>query len=183
VVIVEGLIEITNTTADGEDRIIGLFGPGEIIGLSAILKRMSFPANAVVSSKNARVIKLFIRSLEPGLSEEQKHEFQNWLKEMLLIHEQILRDKIMILGAGRLHSKLLELFEHLNSRFGKKATGKDLLIPVPITKTQIAKMIEARVETVIRTLNKWEKRGFFLSDDKGLLIKDIEKLKSMAEVL
>ena len=182
ILILSGLVEVSNTTKDGDERIIGIFGPGEMIGLSAILKQSAYPADAVVSSKHARVMKLFIRGIDQSLPESERRSIHIWLREMLLIHEQILRDKIMILGAGRLHTKLIELFEHLRLRFANQEPENTFFIPVPVTKTQIAKMIEARVETVIRTLNKWEKAKYIVLNETGIQINGLNKVKSLEEV-
>lgn len=182
ILILSGLIEISITTQNGEERIIGLFGPGEMIGLSAILKQTAYPADAIISSKHARILKLYIRGIDQQLPENERREIHVWLREMLLIHEQILRDKIMILGAGRLHTKLIELFEHLRIRFAANEPPSTFFIPVAVTKTQISKMIEARVETVIRTLNKWEKAKYIQFSDEGIQIRNLENLKTMEAV-
>jgi CRP-like cAMP-binding protein len=185
VFIIEGLVEIINTNQEGEDCILGIFGPGEIVGLSAILNSMPFPASARVSCNGCRVLKMYIRSADVDLEGEQRKNILLWQREMLLLHEQILRDKIRILGAGRLHLRLIELFEHLLLRFAtrQEQNTKKSFIPVPITKTQIAKIIGARVETVIRVLNKWEKAGFLTMNDKGISISHLNQLRQLNKVL
>ena len=182
--IVDGLIEISNPNLSGDDHIFGIFGPGDIIGLSAILKRSPYPASAIVGSKHCSVIKLFIRSIEHDLAESDRANMHAWQRERLLSHEQILREKIMILSAGSLHTRLIEFFEHLRLRFSKNQIerAQSIHIPLSLTKTQIAKVIEARVETVIRILNRWEKAGYIKFDSGSISISKIEKLKNLKEV-
>lgn len=183
VLILRGLVEITSISQSGDARIIGVFGPGEIIGLSAILKQITFPANALLASREGEVIQFYIRGLAQLLEDETKRELQSWTREMLLLHEQILRDKIMILGAGRINIKIIELIQHFKVRFAPSTPANSFLIPIPITKTQIAKMVEARTETVIRMLNVWEKAGFLKMNESGFAIERFDELKKQEGVL
>lgn len=184
VLILEGMVEINSAISNGEERIIGIFGPGEIVGISALLRGRTFPANAIVSSKTARVFKLYIRGVDQddSLDKTQQMEIQSWLREMLLAHEQILRDKIMITGAGDIHQKLVVLFDQLRLRFSYRSDDDNFLIEAPMTKTQIAKMIEARVETVIRTLNKWEKANHLKMTEHGPQLSNFTILKKLDRV-
>lgn len=176
-VVTSGVFEIGNSNQSGEEKIISLFGRGELIGLSATLRKRPFPANAVAASKNSEIIQLFHSSETLEVPEKVHHEIAKWQKEMLLDHERILLDKLEILSSGDLHSKIIKLFENLRTRFSKDKSGNRFLIPLPITKTQIAKLIETRIETVIRTLNKWEKAGFLEMNGVGITLYNFEKLK------
>lgn len=179
--ILSGTVDIFTHSRSGDEKIISLFGPGEFLGLSAMLKHVNYPANALISSKKAQIVKFYIRSMEQDADLKDKREVQTWLREMLLRHEQILRDKISILSAGRLNTKLIELFEHLNARFSETRIKDEFHIPLQLTKTQIAKMIEARVETVIRTLNKWEKSGYFEMNSHGIILRKLNDLKAQED--
>ncbi len=178
--VVEGLVEIVNENKSGNELIMGIFGPGDMIGLSAILKKTQYPASAIVSSKNSKILKFFIRSIDRDLAGQDWENMLNWQRERLLIHEQILRDKIMILGAGDLSARIIELFDNLQMRFSKSqdVNPNKIIIPISITKTQIAKIIEARVETVIRILNKWEKADYLKMGDQSVILNNFERLRS-----
>lgn len=183
--IIEGLVEIISENRSGEEDIVGLFGPSDIVGLSAIMRKINYPATAIVASKTGQVLKFYIRSVEAKLSGRNKENMLTWQKEMLLKHEQILRDKISVLSAGRLHLRLVELLQHLALRFSSDGAGRSLKrisIPIHISKTQIAKLVGARVETVIRTLRKWEKAGYFEITDKGISIISLEKLRDLDDL-
>lgn len=177
--IFEGLIEIVNINEQAEQRIVGIFGPGDIVGLSAILKRSVFPASAVIASKTCRIMKFYIRSANHDLDSNQRDNMSTWQREMLLHHEQILRDKIVMLGAGRLQTRLIAFFDHMRLRFSKDLDPKaqKVFIPIALTKTQIAKVVEARVETVIRELNKWEKAGYLTMGDDGVTLERLDRLR------
>jgi CRP-like cAMP-binding protein len=176
--ILEGMIEIVNTNKNGEERIIGIFGPGDIIGLSAILNKINYPAFALIASKTCKVLKHYIRSSDQELDNNNYENMLSWQRKKLFLHEEILREKIFVLGAGQVHQRLIELFEHLINRFSKiDISSKNILIPISLTKTQIAKIVEARVETVIRTLSKWEKLGHISINSENICITNLEILR------
>lgn len=179
--ITEGLVEIVDLNSKGDERIISVFGPGEIIGLSAIIRRVNFPASAKVASPQCKVIKFFIRSMDSDLTSLDKANMTLWQRERLLAHEQILRDKIEILGAGSLSKRVVELFFQLKMRFEREQDSKSLktIIPIPISKSQIARLVEARVESIIRLLNSWEKAGYVVFDKKRVVINNLEKLRDL----
>ncbi len=176
-VVVDGVVDITSTNQEGEERIIGLFARGDMIGISALIRHGAFPASARVSSPTCRVLLLFIRSLESSLQDSIQREINSWLRECLLRHEQILRDKLAILGAGAVHIRLLDLFEHFRQRFSPHQKSDQFSIPIPISKTQIGKLIEVRAETAIRTLNKWEKAGYLQIDKRGFHLRNQTELR------
>jgi CRP-like cAMP-binding protein len=172
------MIEIVNTNKNGEERIIGIFGPGDIIGLSAILNKINYPAFALIASKTCKVLKHYIRSSDQELDNNNYENMLSWQRKKLFLHEEILREKIFVLGAGQVHQRLIELFEHLINRFSKiDISSKNILIPISLTKTQIAKIVEARVETVIRTLSKWEKLGHISINSENICITNLEILR------
>src|SRR4051812_22369028 len=58
VVIQRGLIQIERRTASGEPAILGVFGPRESIGDAAVLGGTAYPADAIVASEHARVLRV-----------------------------------------------------------------------------------------------------------------------------
>ena len=179
VLIVSGLVEVTSCNEEGDESVFGIFGPQDLVGIAAVLRKSEYSATAVVASKECRLYKLRISTLPLKLSDAQRDNFLKWECEMLLLHEQILRGKIAILGAGRLHSRLVEMFTQLGARFGDKqsSTHGQLVIPIPLTKTLIAKVVEARVESVIRMLKKWEKAGYLKMDRDEAVVVQLDRLQ------
>lgn len=175
--VTKGIVEISKISPQGNETVFGIFGPGDLIGVSAVLKKSSFPANAVSVTKDTEVVKFYIHSINQNLEKELKLELLTWLKESILVHEQILREKIEILSSGKLDTRIPHLFTHLLLRFGIEKNSKQKnFIPFPISKTQIARLIEVRVETIIRYLGKCKKEGSIIMGRDGILIPDLKNL-------
>lgn len=166
-VIVQGLVEICDINPNGALRTFGIFGPGDVIGLSALIKDCAYPASAIAATPLCQVYRVHFPTVN-SLSENLSPRLNSWIQNALLRHEDILRDKLKLLGTDPLQSRLLAFFEHMHRRFAifsddtqgaQSPSPNHMIIPHVLTKTQIARIVEARVETVIRTLNRWEKTG------------------------
>ncbi len=96
---------------------------------------------------------------------------------MFLLHEQILRDKIDILTADTIEYRIFEFLLHLRRRFGVTDGRTKFTIPLAISKTQISKIIDARPETVFRTLTEWQKRGFVDWLPEKIIVHGFEQLE------
>lgn len=174
--ILDGVIEIVAADKNGKKRMINLFGSGDIIGLPAAMKRCGYPASSHVASKSCSVIKLNITELETSIDEHERLNLLQWQNAMIFRHEQVLQEKISILSAGRLEDRLIAMFRHLGERFPctTHQAEDSIFIPLPLSKTQIAKVIEARGETVTRMLNKWEKTGNLEMRNDGVILRNIQ---------
>lgn len=174
-----GMAEIIQRNKKGEENIQGIFGPGEIIGLPHTLRNMPYGEEAIAVSKSCEALQISLAPLKNDIGGSDLLNFLMWKNKQLLMHEQILRNKLLVLGAGSLHDRIIELLEQLILRFSKENIERceNFHIPVCLSKTQVAKMIEARVETVIRTLRKWEEAGFLKLTPEGVFLKKWSKLK------
>lgn len=181
-ILISGAIEINRVSARGKETCMGIFGPTNAVGISAVLKKAQYPATARSVAKDTEVLKIYLRPILQNSKHSAYEEITLWLRELLLSHEHILRDKIDLLSAGRVEQRVLELFRQLSNRFGERRGRSGYFIPLSISKTQIARFVEVRVETIIRLLRLWTKQGFVMFEKKGILICDLEKLESECEV-
>ena len=180
-IIVSGLIEISRYTSSDEEMTMGVFGPSDVIGISAVMKKIAYPGSAKSLVKDSEVIKLYLRPLLQNKS-TQTEELQTWVREMVLHHEQVLRDKIDILNAGSVENRVFELINHLIRRFGRQESHLKHFIPIRLTRTQVGKLIDARVETIIRLISRWQRQKLIKWSQDGILIENLSLLeKSLAK--
>ena len=175
--IVQGFFEIDRLSPSGSETCMGVFGPCDVIGISAVLKKSHYPASSKPFSKNAEILKMYLRPLIQNKNQPMAHEISEWLREMLLAHEQILRDKVDILTANRVDQKVFELLSQLQRRFGSQKIRGESVISIPTSKTQISRLVEARVETVIRLLSDWKKSKLVSFDQVGIHVHDWDELE------
>lgn len=177
-IIVTGLVEGSRTTAtkNPNETTLAIFGPGDVIGLPAVIRKTTYPGNARAFSKSIEVIKFFMR---PILQSDAHGitDIHAWIRQMLLVHDQLLLDKIDILNAGSADSRIYVLLNQLLRRFGNTdALGKSF-IPLRFTRAECGRMIGIRVETVIRIIGAWQKKKLLQWSSKGILIECMDDLE------
>lgn len=173
-----GFVEIAQFNKQGEENIQGFCGPGEIIGLPYLLCRSQYEDEATTISKTSQVLLLHLSAAKLEIIGHDKINFLEWQSAQLLKTKQFLREKIHILSAGDLNQRIIELFERLIEKFSTQSRdNSDFFIPFSITKTQMAKIVGARTETVIRILRKWELAGYLELSANGVSLKKWKKLK------
>lgn len=171
-----GLVEVSRFSSREEEMAMGVFGPSDAIGISAVMKKMAYPGSARVIAPGSELIKLYIR---PILQQRDSivTEIQTWIREMMLLHEQVPRDKIDILNAGSVESRVFELFIHLIRRFGKHESHLRHFIPIYLTRAQVGKLTDVRVETIIRLISQWRKQNLVHWTKEGILIENLPLLE------
>jgi CRP-like cAMP-binding protein len=181
-VVASGLIEVIRHTRRSEETCVGVFGPSDVLGISAVLNKTSYPGTARTVSRKAEIFKIGLPALlnqkGPAFS-----EIQNWTLEMLLRHEKLLTEKIDILAAGKIDNRVFELVVHLVRRFGKKESGDRIRIPMGLTRAQVGKIVDARTETVIRLINRWRADELIDWNQDRIVIPHFKKFETQYDQL
>jgi CRP-like cAMP-binding protein len=157
-VIRRGIVAIRRLTAAGDTIVLGLFGPRDVIGLSAVLARAPFPAEAVAL---APVGVRWIPAAPLVAALSSSPPMREAVDRALLAHTDALRDKIDIVSAGTVPRRLAALFLHLARRFGVPSATGAVTIEIGLTREQIGQLVSARTETVVRVLGRWQRAGWF----------------------
>jgi CRP/FNR family transcriptional regulator len=165
----EGLVQIVRTGASGELSMIGMFGPGDTIGLTAALEGGLYPADAVVISSRAEIVRVSATEVRAALATDPALAAS--LQRALLEHTKIVLTKVSVVSAGSVAARLATLFEHLADRFGTKdSAGGMTRVDIVLTRATVAAFVDARVETVIRALSEWRSADVFRTTDRGFEI-------------
>jgi len=176
--LVRGLVDVTRLTATGEEVGLALFGPRELPGLFAIMEGKAFPASARILSADAQVLRIERSALLRA--SEQDPSVARALSDVLGHHAKILREKVDVLTAGDVPQRLATLFLVLEQRFGDEGDDGSMTVPLTLTRRVLARLVGARVETVIRVLSKWEKESFVTTTEDGFSIKSSARLRREA---
>ena len=177
-IILEGLVEMSVVSSGGTDHILGLFGTGDVVGIPAIVAEGPYPASAKASNGAVKVLQVYSTRMAPKITHHSG--FQYALKNALVLHDRILRDKIDVLCAGRIEQRLALLFFRLARRFGSIHQGS-CRIPFHFSRNQISKMVDARLETVIRMMSRLEKSGLLKRTAEGFVVPCCLKFEELME--
>jgi CRP-like cAMP-binding protein len=176
-VIASGLIRISRTASDGTETIVALFGPRESIGDVAVLGEKPYPADAVVLTESAEVMRI-----EAALfrSTAAKHpDLLSAVNTSLTQHALALHQKIHIMSAGKVEKRLSTLLLHLAERFGDQLEDGTTFVPLRLSRTECARMIGTTVETTSRTFSRFLEAGLADTTAEGFALRDLDALREL----
>ena len=173
-VIRSGAIKTYLICEDGEEQIIGFYGPGETIGFGAIANgqyrcnataldtssicKVSFEAVSRLCDRSPATLRELIR----GISAETVR-----LAEMLLLGRKT--------ADQRVASFLLSQSGHQHER-GYSATA----LTLSMSRTDIGRYLGLTVETVSRVLTRFQAQGALTKDRQQIRIRNLKTLRRIA---
>jgi len=178
-VIATGVVQIRQMTPTGDGIVVGLFRAGEAIGLSAALEHGIFPADALAIGGQVEVLWLRADVLDAALLGSVAIGLA--VNRALLQHTAALRAKIDIVSAGTVPRRLAALISYLIERFGHPAGADTIAVGVNLNREEIAELVSARAETVIRILSRWQKAGWLTTRHEGFEIRRADMLQRILE--
>ncbi len=173
-VIRAGAIKTYLISEDGDEQIIGFYGPGETIGFDAIVDgryqcnaaaldtsnvcNVSFEAVSILCERSPKLM----RELMKGISGEARR-----LASMLLLGKKSADQRLALF--------LLSQSDY-QRRQGYSATA----LALSMTRGDIGKYLGLTIETVSRVLGRFEAQGLVAKDRKQICIRDLKALRRVA---
>lgn len=176
-IIASGLVKIAQSTADGGETILALFGPRESIGDMALVGRRPYPASAIVASDATEVIRVDAAVVHAAMTSHPS--LVAALNASLVGHSQALHEKIRIMTAGAVPKRLATLLLSLAKRFGDDGDDGSTVIPLLLSRSECARLVGATVETTIRTFTRWERDGLVETTQGGFALHDPAALEQI----
>lgn len=176
-VIVNGLMKVVRRAADGTEAIVGIFGPRESIGDTAALELGRYPADALAASDTAEVLRVDAGPVLAAMA--VKPEIGEAITRALLEHTRALQQKIEIMSAGSVPKRLATLLLYLAEKFGDEMGDGSTLVPVALSRSELARLVSATVETTIRTVSRWQKAHWLETNADGFVIRDLDRLREI----
>jgi CRP-like cAMP-binding protein len=167
-IIVSGLVKICRPRREGPSAIVGLFGPRESVGDVAVVSRESYPADAIAASDHVELLCIEKTSVLSVM--DRDFSMMRAVNRSLVEHSHALHEKIRIMTAGSVDRRLQALLDHLAERFGDEQEDGTLVVPIVLSRTELACLVGATVETTIRVLSRWQKAGLLSTTSEGFVI-------------
>ena len=172
-----GRVKILRQSRDGKEIVLEILGPGEPFGGVAALEGRAYPASAQ-ALETSTVVRI---PPEPVLAIAQRHP--TIVHEMALMLGRRLRaahDSVKTLASdpveARLAARLIRLAESEGAR-----DQRGLVLPFRLTRQTLADMTGTTVETTIRVVSRWLKKGILSEEDGRLIVPSVEVLRELAE--
>lgn len=172
-----GLLKVVRTASDGRESIIGLFGPGDSLGDTAVLAAGAYPADAIAASRRAIIWQSPAAPILAAASHNA--DWASALRQPLLRHSEILMQKIEVASAGAVPHRLAILLLGLAARFGAAEGAARARLPLRLSRGELAALVGARTETTIRILRQWERAGAVAQGAEGWRL-DLARLRILA---
>lgn len=173
--VLDGRVKIMKATG-ARDIILEILGAGEPVGAVAAFERRAFPATAV--------------TMEPStlLSVPEREFFQlletrpEMTRQLLggLTMRMMMLNKRMADMTGAVEARAARLFLTLAERMGTRR-GDATIIPLPLSRQELADLLGTTLETAIRLMSRWQKEQVVLTERDGFVVPDPEMLRSVAE--
>lgn len=171
-----GTFKLCQKTDDGEDNIIGLRFPGELIGEDALyLKSYNYTAVAIGDSSVCKVSVEQMTSCGQLVPEVQ----QNLIE--LLSRQSYVRQRNFQAYIGKksadslLAAFLLNIIER-NAAY----TGSNDSIELPLSRNDVANFLGLRRETLSRVFSKFQKDQLIKVEGKNIQLIEIKELSRLA---
>ncbi len=174
-VISSGLIKIVQR---GSGAIVALLGPHETFGEIAIVGEIPYTADAIAATRHVELLCLDAQSVRTAM--DTRPPFARAIERTLVAHGRSLQDKIQIMSAGSVERRLAALIRHLLARFGDELEDGSEIVPVTLSRAELASLVGATIETTIRTMSRWHKEGLVSTLPEGFVVHDMARLLELA---
>ena len=176
-VLVSGRVKMSRRLASGRNVILSLFGPGDLFGAVTALGGGTADADIVALGRAA--------CLEVGREElfELFAGRPDLIAEVLPVLTRRLaecRNCIVELTCYRVETRLARIFLGLAESEGTPGEHGGLLVPLDLSRQEIADLSGTTLETAIRVMSRWGKEGIVETRDDDFLVRDPSALREIA---
>lgn len=169
---------VRSLAANGRNVVLSLFGPGDLFGVVGAVG--TEPCNAsVVALEDGFCLEIVWDDLAALF--ESRPELIRELLPALTRHLAECGNCIVEATCFRVEKRLARLLLKLADTIGRK-TANGILVPVQLSRQEMADMTGTRIETCIRIMSRWSKGGILASNHQGLLIRKRDELETAAGI-
>ncbi|MFY8111799.1 Crp/Fnr family transcriptional regulator [Flavobacterium sp.] len=171
----EGFCKLSKLSTNGKDQIVKLVKAGELLGQRSMVS--DEPANlSAVALEDMEVC--FIPKSEILNFFNENNQFSLGMMKSICgdLKESDLH--VVSMAQKTVKNRLAETLIYLQDTFGKNA---DNTLKIQLSREELAGMIGTATESCIRILSEFNKSGLIELVGKKIAIKDLNKLKKVAE--
>jgi CRP/FNR family transcriptional regulator, nitrogen oxide reductase regulator len=173
----EGGVRLTETTTDGQNVQLKLYGVGELFGLLALSGSYPYPAG--IQSVGRSTIFGFEAEAARALM-LQHPSLALLMVDLLVAHVHQSHARIRQFAAERIERRLARAVLHYADKFGSTTDGF-VAINVPLGQKDLAEFVGTTTETVNRLLKLWEERGYLRTGRQRIDLLDRLAVLTLAE--
>ncbi len=177
-VISKGLVKLMRRSPSGQAMLCACLGAPQSVGDAVLVRGLPYPADAVVATPHASVIvvprELFLSAMQAC------PQIATAMCENLRVKLSALHDKIDVLSAGSVEARLATILLKLSDQYGDDLEDGTHLLPVALSRRELAEWVSTSLETVVRIMKRWERAGAVETTPHGFLIRSFDELRAAA---
>lgn len=171
----DGICKLTKLSPNGKDHIVKLIKKGELVGQRSMIS--DEPVNlTAVALEDMQVC--FIPKAEIMGFFDKNNQFSMNVMKTICGDLKEADDHMVNMAQKTVKERLAETLLYLLDTFGK---NDDNTLKVQLSRDELASMIGTATESCIRLLSEFNKLGLIELSGKKIILKDINKLKKIAD--
>ena len=170
-----GVCKLSKLSANGKDQIVKLVKPGELLGQRSMIS--DEPTNLSAVALEDMEVCFIPRSEVLGLFDKNNQFSMNLMKTICGDLKES-DDHMVSMSQKTVKERLAETLVYLQETFGKNTDGS---LRIQLSREELAGMIGTATESCIRLLSDFNKLGLIELTGKKIVVKDINKLKRIAD--
>jgi CRP-like cAMP-binding protein len=171
----DGICKLTKLSANGKDHIVKLVTKGELLGQRSMIS--DEPVNLSAVALEDMQVCFIPKSDVMGYFDKNNQFSMNVMKTICGDLKEA-DDHMVNLAQKTVKERLAETLLYLHNTFGE---NEDKSLKVQLSRDELASMIGTATESCIRLLSDFKKLGLLELTGKKIVLKDINKLKKLAE--
>lgn len=170
-----GVCKLSKLSSNGKDQIVKLVKAGELLGQRSMIS--DEPANlSAVALEDMEVC--YIPKSEVMNMFDHNNQFSLNIMKTVCGDLKETSDHMVSISQKTVKERLAETLIYLEETFGKNADGS---LHIQLSREELAGMVSTATESCIRLLSDFNKLGLIELHGKKITIKDINKLKRIAD--
>ncbi|HET8647844.1 MAG TPA: Crp/Fnr family transcriptional regulator [Vicinamibacteria bacterium] len=174
--VLTGRVKVIKAIPSGKEVILEIFGPGDPLGAVVAYEGRPYPASAVAIESSSCL--LMRRAPFFGLLERHPTLVRGFLVGLAQRIVELTR-RIPEVAGGRVETRFAHLFLKLADKMGRRG-AEGVLIPMALSRQDLADLTGTTVETCIRIMSRWGKEGLVRTEKDGFVVCDRGALEKLA---
>lgn len=173
-VITSGIVKVVQGR---NGAILALFGPHETFGEMAVVGGGPYTADATAATHQVELLCIDAAAIRSAV--DAHPAFARSVERSLVAHARELEEKVRIMSAGCVERRLAALLSHLWDRFGDELEDGSHIVPVALSRAELASLVGATIETTIRTMCRLQREGLVSTVREGFVVHAPERLAGL----
>lgn len=173
-----GKIKVYSLDTDGHQQIIRISGPGDLLGYGSLLSGERHDATAE-TLEDSTICFIEKRNFMHLLETHPKIALK--FMQTLALDLQNAHRTMFTLAYKSVRERLAELLLLLHTRYGRK-TSEGIRLDISLTRREIAEIIGATQESVIRLVSEFRQKGYLQVDGHTIILRDLPNLTDTAHI-